>query len=129
MRGELRTFRIDRINDLQILNENYVLPHDFDAKTYLERTMRFENRIDVVVHMDEEAAPQMRERSNDWIRVSDNVDGSVTVRFDVDNLNWATSWVLSWGKLAKALEPPELVARVKQTAQELLKVYENEPEP
>jgi len=129
MRKELRTFRIDRINDLQLLKEDYEIPHDFDAKTYLEETMQFDNRIEVVVRMDEEAAPHMRERSNDWMQVSDHPDGSVTARFEVDNLNWATSWVLSWGKLAKALEPPEFVARVKQAARELLEVYENKQEP
>jgi len=124
LRDELRTFRIDRVNDLQTLDESYVIPHDFDAKAYLEETMRWENRIDVVVQMDEEVAPQMRERSSDWMRVSDNPDGSVTVHFDVDNLNWATGWALSWGKYAKVLQPPELVDRVKQAARELLDVYE-----
>ena len=74
--------------------------------------------------MDEEAAPQMRERSSDWMQVSDNPDSSVTVRLDVDNLNWATGWVLSWGKCARALEPPELVERVKRSARELLEIYE-----
>jgi len=124
MRGEMRTFRIDRVNDLQILDEGFEIPHDFDAKAYLEETMRFDNQIDVVVRMDEEVAPQMRERSSDWMQVSDHPDGSVTVRFDVDNLNWATGWVLSWGKYARALEPPELVERVKRSARELLEVYE-----
>ena len=124
MRGEMRTFRIDRINDLQILDEGFEVLHDFDAKAYLEETMRFDNQIDVVVRIDEEAAPQMRERSSDWMQVSDHPDGSVTVRFDVDNLNWATGWVLSWGKYARALEPPELVERVKRSARELLEVYE-----
>jgi predicted DNA-binding transcriptional regulator YafY len=41
----------------------------------------------------------------------------------VDNLNWATGWVLSWGRTVKVLAPPELVERVKEDAEEILKIY------
>ncbi len=124
MRKEKRTFRIDRINHLEALNRSFKLPQDFDAKAYLEKTMTWENRYVVVVQMDREVAETMRERETDWMRVSDNPDGSVTVRFDVDDFNWAAGWVLSWGKHAKALAPPELIERVKQAAQDLLRQYE-----
>jgi predicted DNA-binding transcriptional regulator YafY len=48
----------------------------------------------------------------------------MTVQFDVDDLNWATGWIISWGHLAKALEPPELIHRVREAAQEVLKCYD-----
>ncbi len=123
LRGEMRTFRIDRINTCEPLTESFTLPKDFNAKAYMEETMRWENRYQVVVRIEEEAAANMRERENEWMQVSDNPDGSVTVRFDVDNLNWASGWVLSWGRLAKALAPPELVERVTGAAQEVLDRY------
>ena len=125
LRGELRTFRIDRVNHMETLEEHFTMPRDFDARAYLEETMTWENRFEVVVRMSPDVAPLMRERSSDWMRVSDNPDGSVMVRYDADDLNWATGWVLSWGKSAQALEPPELIERVKQAAQELLEVYQD----
>jgi len=125
LRKELRTFRIDRINQLRALAETFDMPNDFDAKAYLEESMRWDNRYDVIVLMAPKIAPEMRERSNDWMKVSDNDDGSVTVRFEVDNLNWASGWVLSWGKLAKALAPPELIERVREAAQDVLDQYED----
>ena len=124
LRREMRTFRIDRIKHLEVLTGHYEIPKDFDARIYLEESMSWQNRFEVKVRMQEEAAPRMREVSSDWMRVCDNPDGSVTVRFDADDLAWATSWVLSWGKFAKALEPPELITRVQQAAHELLEVYE-----
>ncbi|MFN2302691.1 MAG: helix-turn-helix transcriptional regulator [Anaerolineales bacterium] len=127
MRKEMRTFRVDRINNLQPIKEYFEFPHNFDAKTYLEESMRWEYQYQVVVWMAPEVAAEMRERASDWMRVSDNPDGSVTVRFEVENFNWATGWVLSWGRLAKALEPPELIERIRESAQELLKQYEDEP--
>ena len=126
LRKELRTFRIDRIRDCTVLGQTFRLPRDFDAKTYLEDTMRWDNQYEVVVRLEEEIAPRIREMASDWMRVSDNVDGSVTVRFDVDNLNWATGWVLSWGRLARALEPPALIERVKNTARDVIDQYQPE---
>jgi len=123
LRREMRTFRIDRINKCKALNETFALPKDFNAKAYMEETMRWENRYQVVVRIEEEAAADMRERESEWLKVSDNPDGSVTVRFDVDTLNWATGWVLSWGHFAQALEPPELIERVKEAAQDVLERY------
>jgi predicted DNA-binding transcriptional regulator YafY len=124
MRKELRTFRVDRINKLRAIKEHFEFPKNFDAKVYLEESMRWENQYEVVVWMAPEVAAEMRERASDWMRVSDNPDGSVTVRFEVENFNWATGWVLSWGRLAKALEPPELIERIRESAQALLKQYE-----
>ena len=126
MRQELRTFRVDRIKKLKTLEEHFQYPRDFDAKTYLEETMRWENRYQVAVRMAPDVATEMRQRASDWMKVSDNPDGSVTVRFDVDNLDWATGWVLSWGQLARALEPPELVSSIRKSAQTLLAQYEEE---
>ena len=124
MRDELRTFRIDRILKMEKPETEFKIPLDFDAKAYLEETMHFTNQYRVVVRMDPEAAPRMRERADDWMQVSDNEDGSVDVVFDVDNLDWAAGFVLSWGRLARALEPPELAERVQKAARELLEKYE-----
>ncbi len=124
MREEMRTFRIDRILDYSVVEETFKLPRDFNAKAYMEETMRFENRYQVAVRIAPEAAAIMRERESDWMKVTENPDDSVTVAFDADDLNWATGWVLSWGHLAKALEPPELIDRVREAAQEVLKRYE-----
>ena len=123
LREEMRTFRIDRITKCEKLDETFEAPNDFNAKAYMEETMRWENRYQVSVRIESDAAPNMRERESEWMKVGDNPDGSVTVRFDVDDLNWATGWVLSWGHLARAMEPPELIERVKEAAQSVLEQY------
>jgi predicted DNA-binding transcriptional regulator YafY len=124
LREELRTFRIDRIQDCTVLEGKFTLPKDFDAKAYLEETMRWDNPYEVVVRMEEEIAPRIREMAGDWMRVEDNADGSVIVRFDADNLNWAAGWVLSWGSLARAIAPPELIERVIGSARDVIAQYE-----
>jgi predicted DNA-binding transcriptional regulator YafY len=123
LREELRTFRIDRISELQPREETFAFPKDFDAKAYLEKSMRWENRYEIVVWASPQISAEMNERAGDWIKVENHPDGSATVRFEVDNLNWATGWVLSWGRTVKVLAPPELVERVKEDAEEILKIY------
>ncbi len=125
LRDELRTFRVDRIDHLDILQKTFEVPQHFDAKTYLQDSMRWENQYLAVVHLDEAMAAHMRERGDGWMKLDDNPDGSVTVRFETDDLDWAAGWVLSWGHHAKALEPPGLVERVKKAAMKLLERYED----
>jgi predicted DNA-binding transcriptional regulator YafY len=58
------------------------------------------------------------------MEIADQDDGSITVRFGVAGLDWATGWVLRQGPAAKVLAPPDLVARVRTAAQEIAQRYE-----
>jgi hypothetical protein len=68
-------------------------------------------------------APQVRERQGHWMQITDHADGSITARFGVATLDWVTGWVLSYGSMARVLEPPELIARVRETAEGALRRY------
>lgn len=41
MRKEMRTFRLDRVSDLEVTAERFERPAGFDARAYLERSMPF----------------------------------------------------------------------------------------
>lgn len=51
-------------------------------------SMIFLFQYDVVVRMKAEVAPELLEREDEWMQVNDNPDGSATIRFDGDNLDW-----------------------------------------
>jgi predicted DNA-binding transcriptional regulator YafY len=123
LRGELRTFRVDRIADVAALDEQFRVPDDFSAQTYVDETMRFDNRYTIEVHMDARIAPHVRERSGHWLDLENHEDGSVTIRMKVSDLAWATGWVLSYGDAATALAPPELVERVRAEAEAIMARY------
>jgi predicted DNA-binding transcriptional regulator YafY len=78
----------------------------------------------VVVRLDASVAFKVRERHGHWMEITDQADGSITARFGVASLDWATGWVLSYGSLAKVLEPPELIARVCEAAKGALARYD-----
>jgi predicted DNA-binding transcriptional regulator YafY len=58
-RGALRTFRLDRVADLEVCVETFKRPTDFDTRTYLRERMPFvqsEYQIDVWMDMPIEEA-------------------------------------------------------------------------
>jgi predicted DNA-binding transcriptional regulator YafY len=123
LRQDMRTFRIDRIQGITSLTKGFTIPRDFAVREYVERTMSFAPNYAVVVEMDADVAPEVRERHGHWMEVTDQDDSSITVRFGVANLDWTTGWVLSYGAAARALEPPELIARVCEAAKGALQRY------
>jgi predicted DNA-binding transcriptional regulator YafY len=125
LRGELRTFRVDRIQEAVPLEDRFSLPADFQLRDYLARTMRYEPQYSVVVHFEADVARQVKERHGDWMRFTEEAGGSITARFDVVNLDWVTGWVLGFGAAALALEPPELIARLRETAEGALGRYQD----
>lgn len=124
LRQDMRTFRVDRIQDVTPLKDRFTLPRDFSVREYLERTMSFEPNYTVIVHLEASVASQVRERHSHWMEITDHDDGSITARFGVAKLDWATGWVLSYGSVARALEPPELIAHVQEAAREALRQYD-----
>jgi len=85
--------------------------------------MRFEQSYRIVVWLEADVAHIVREYSGQWMDLTEHDDGSVTAHFDANDLNWATGWVLSYGSMARALEPPELIRRVQEEAQGVLACY------
>ncbi len=123
LRQDLRTFRVDRIREATALKEHFDMPRDFSVREYLARTMNFEPAYTVAVHLDADAAPDVRERHGHWMEITDHADGSITVRFPVATLDWATGWVLRQGPAAQVLKPPELAERVRKAAEGIVKRY------
>ena len=129
LRQDLRTFRLDRIQEASPVQASFTLPRDFSVREYLARSMRFEPVHAVVVHVDASAAPMVRERHDHWMDIQDHEDGSITARFGVATLDWSIGWVLSHGSAAVVLEPPALIARVRDSAQGALQRYKDTAPP
>jgi predicted DNA-binding transcriptional regulator YafY len=124
LRGALRTFRVDRIQQVTPVEDYFTRPRDFSVREYLERTMRVELPYRVGVHMAAGVAEAVREAHGHWMEITDHADGSITTRFGVVNLDWVSGWVLSFGAAAKVLEPAQLITRVRAAAQGALGRYQ-----
>jgi predicted DNA-binding transcriptional regulator YafY len=129
LRRDLRTFRVDRIQKSTALHSTFTLPKDFAVRDYLARSMRFEPNYTVRIWISAERAPQVRERHGHWMGVTENEDGSIIVAFGAAKLDWAVGWTLGYGADARAIEPQEMIARIRETARGTLQSHEQDGPP
>lgn len=128
-RQDIRWFRIDRIKQLEVLKDTFVRDPKFDAKKHLEQIFQVEvghEAIEVAIWFDASTAPYIRERRwNPSQELEEHSDGAVTLRMTVRSMNELKRWVLGYGKGAKVLKPPELVAIVNNELAGMLLNYSN----
>jgi predicted DNA-binding transcriptional regulator YafY len=125
LRGEMRTFRVDRTQALTPLEVTFVRPADFSVTEYMARSFQpLEPVYEIEVRFDPSVVPFVREEHADWQHLTENPDGSVSVTFMSSELDWPTSFVLHYGKAATVIRPPELADKVKATARAIVARYE-----
>jgi proteasome accessory factor C len=107
-RGDTRTFRIDRIASLEVTDDTFEIPSDFDLETY-RREQIYVPSADaraVRVHLDPLATARV---GANWPvgEVTPHGDGSSEIVIDCEGYEWVTGWVLGFGKHAWIVEPAD----------------------
>jgi predicted DNA-binding transcriptional regulator YafY len=112
-RQAIRWFRVDRIQQLQVLPEIFIPDPDFDAKKHLEMIFQHEAGgvpQTIAILFDPQTAPYIRERRwHSSQQIQEHSDGSLTLQMVVRGLNDLKRWVLGYGRGAVVLRPPELI--------------------
>lgn len=106
--------------------ERFELPADFAIDDYFQGEFgiwKSKERYKVVIDFDAHAAEYVRMRRVHPTQKLAATAGGVRLTMTVGNLTQLTSWVLEWGQRARAVEPPELVQRVKAELEGALKGY------
>jgi predicted DNA-binding transcriptional regulator YafY len=127
----IRTFKVERIEDIQILNDTYSIPPDFDAIDYLSASwgivvdgeietikLRFSPQVARIIAETVWHPSQVLEHQD---------DGALIMILKVTNTIDLRAWILGWGEEVEVLEPVELRESVVRTAKALLGVYAKEP--
>lgn len=121
-RAALRTFALPRISRVTMGKTRFERPGGFDGEAYLRRSFGVwnvdgdETQHVVRVELRQYAARLAQERR--WhptqeVEVLDAKGNRVEVRFEVGCLEEVVRWVLSFGRQAKVMAPPELVRLVR----------------
>jgi proteasome accessory factor B len=126
--GAMRTFKLDRLERAQMLDEPYTIPPDFDPQAYLASAwgiMTGEGVATVALEFSARVASIVKERR--WHasqEIDDLEDGGLLFTVQVSEPREMLPWIRSWGGEVEVLEPPELRAEVGADAWKTAGHYE-----
>jgi len=90
LRGAIRSFRVDRIIELTLLDQAFEVPADFDIQQYLAAEPQTQPRVQVRMRFTPQAALLALDDRAFWETVDEQPDGSVVVTFAAPDLTAPT---------------------------------------
>lgn len=121
LRKDLRSFRLDRIRQVRLVEQSFTRPADFDALAHLvfsAATMPRTFAIEVLLHTDLKSA---RDHLFDAIGIFEQTAEGVLVHNQSDDLDWFARQLARLPFAFEIRHPPELRDAVKMCAQRLLR--------
>jgi predicted DNA-binding transcriptional regulator YafY len=115
-RAGVRTFRLERISELELLDETFAEPADFNLQAYLATDPFFQPTVRARLRFGPEAALVALNNRAHWESLDPQPDGAMVVTFAAPNLEAAAGVVLRRGFPATILEPEALRALVRAQA-------------
>ncbi len=122
LRQGLRMFRIDRIQELDLIDQDFQIPDDFDVHTFLAESFKDQPMVQARLHVEPHAAHLVSSMPG-FESSQDKPDGSLEIVVSAPDLQWLASLVLSFSSWVKVLEPPELRHMIKDWARATVELY------
>lgn len=124
-----RTFAVERIDSVEVRRERFEMPDDFRPAERLKDAFGIVREVpmEVKVRFSAEIAHAIRDRI--WHpsqKLRDGKGGSVVLSFKAGGRMEIVSWILSYGKHAEVLAPPELRDELRGIVQKMKVMYEKE---
>jgi predicted DNA-binding transcriptional regulator YafY len=128
LRGEIRTFRIDRIRQSEVLDKSFGIPENFNIDDYFRGSWGIMTgpEYKVKLKFSSSVADFISECS--WHpsqKLSKNKDGSLNAEFNVDGLSEIKTLAMGFGENVEVLEPAEFKEDIVKTLGKALLLYKN----
>jgi predicted DNA-binding transcriptional regulator YafY len=128
MHGEVRTFNVVRIQSIEMLNEKYSIPRNFDLGRHFGKAWYMipgkGPDSQVVVRFKHLVAKNVAEvQWHDYQRTEFLSDGSLEYRVTVSGLDEISWWILGYGDQAEVVKPARLRRLVCQRAKNMVAIY------
>lgn len=128
LRQAPRTFRLDRIEAVELQNESYQLPEGFTMAAWAEEffSQPEEARVCATVRLLDERTAE-RAANDRLFQVPPTRRGSewvATFSYPIDDTDWVAERLLRYGGSAVVEQPPELRDAVIGLAREVLRAYQ-----
>jgi proteasome accessory factor B len=125
---ELRTFKLDRLERAQMLDQGYAIPPEFDAGAYLADSwgiMRGAGLTEVVLQFSPQVAALVQERIWHPSQMIDELaDGGLLLTVRVSDPREMRPWIRSWGADVEVLEPILLRNQMTDEVRRLAALYD-----
>jgi predicted DNA-binding transcriptional regulator YafY len=124
-RRDILMFAVQRVKSVRATGDSFERPGGFRLEEYLKgsfRALRGDGDYDIALHFSPEVADRIKERrwhSSQKLERQD--DGSLVLRFHVNDLREVKRWVMGWGGDCRVLEPKELRESIREEAKRILK--------
>jgi len=126
LRNQIRVFAVDRISLLDLTEEYFLLPKDFDFHEYVRHAFRvmIDDPVTVTIRFTPPLARYIEERTWHPSQKTRRLkDGSLLFEATVAGTLEIKRWVLSFGAQAEALEPPRLVEEIQHDLKTMAAKY------
>lgn len=127
--GQIRTFKLERLQTARVLSEPYTIPADFDPETHLAHSWRImtgDEPIPVILRFTPDAAPYIRERTwhpSQTLEPAPN--GGLCLSLLIAEPREMLPWIRSWGAQVEVIEPDWLRERVAVEMREAARLYQS----
>lgn len=123
LRDSLRTFRVDRIAALELLETGFAPPDGFNLEAYLAQEPHGQPQVTARLRFAPAYARLALGNRSYWESIQEDPDGSLEVTFSAPTLEWAASDCLAYGPSVEVLGPPDLRVLVAAWASEISTQY------
>jgi CRISPR-associated endonuclease/helicase Cas3 len=126
--GTLRTFKVERIQRIELSNEAYTIPQDFDPRALLAHAWGIwyteAEPVEVMLRFHPRVASRVRETQwHHTEQVEEQPDGHVLWRARVAEPREMEHWIRGWGADVEVLGPEDLRARMMGETRRLAETY------
>ena len=121
LRQDMRNFRLDRIDQLTILDKTFLRPPDFELQQSWDTT----RNVSVRVLFGKQVIRWVREEPSFFQVEEIERDDGLMVTFLVRDVRDLLQWLLGWGRHVRVLEPVELQALMVEEAEAILRNHRN----
>lgn len=120
-RGDTRTFRVDRIVQLEPTDESFAVPPDFDLEAYRRERLYVPSADATTVRVRFDAVGAARVGAA-WPagEVRELPGGGAEIAIDCEGLEWVLGWVLGFGPHAEIVAPEEARAAMRDRLRQML---------
>lgn len=124
LRQDMRNFRLDRMEQLELLPRTFQRPRDFKMQ---RPTSEQEARsLTVRALFDSSIARWVRETRSYYVTHEEETPDGLLLTLQVRQESEVLSWLLSWGSHVHILEPASLRARIAGEAEKMLKNHQDQ---